>query len=67
MNDDREVARLWRINRTIHELVADRVCNDEVPLCCLLYTSPSPRDRTRSTIHELVADRVCNDEVPLCE
>ncbi|AXA49764.1 DNA-directed RNA polymerases I, II, and III subunit RPABC1 [Malassezia restricta] len=24
MNDDREVARLWRINRTIHELVADR-------------------------------------------
>lgn len=25
MNEDREVARLWRINRTIHELVADRV------------------------------------------
>ncbi|KAL4402720.1 DNA-directed RNA polymerases II 24 kDa polypeptide (RNA polymerase II subunit 5) [Malassezia pachydermatis] len=24
MNDDREAARLWRINRTIHELVADR-------------------------------------------
>jgi len=23
-DDDREVARLWRINRTIHELVADR-------------------------------------------
>ena len=31
MNDDREVARLWRINRTIHELVADRVCNAEDP------------------------------------
>lgn len=25
MNDDRETARLWRVNRTIHELVADRV------------------------------------------
>lgn len=24
-DDDREVARLWRINRTIHELVQDRV------------------------------------------
>ncbi|SHO77330.1 Similar to S.cerevisiae protein RPB5 (RNA polymerase subunit ABC27) [Malassezia sympodialis ATCC 42132] len=24
MNEDREAARLWRINRTIHELVADR-------------------------------------------
>ncbi|EDP42004.1 hypothetical protein MGL_3685 [Malassezia globosa CBS 7966] len=24
MNDDRETARLWRVNRTIHELVADR-------------------------------------------
>ncbi|WFD31053.1 DNA-directed RNA polymerases II 24 kDa polypeptide (RNA polymerase II subunit 5) [Malassezia sp. CBS 17886] len=24
MNEDRETARLWRINRTIHELVADR-------------------------------------------
>jgi hypothetical protein len=24
-DDDRETARLWRINRTIHELVNDRV------------------------------------------
>merc|ERR1712130_1026435 len=33
MNEDREVARLWRINRTIHELVADRgyeVSEDEI-------------------------------------
>ena len=26
MDEERETARLWRINRTIHELVADRVC-----------------------------------------
>lgn len=26
MEEDKQVARLWRVNRTIHELVRDRVC-----------------------------------------
>ncbi|KAI3620464.1 hypothetical protein CBS9595_002431 [Malassezia furfur] len=33
MNEEREAARLWRINRTIHELVADRgyeVADEEI-------------------------------------
>lgn len=25
MEEDKQVARLWRVNRTIHELVRDRV------------------------------------------
>lgn len=25
MSADREIARLWRVNRTIHELIRDRV------------------------------------------
>lgn len=30
MEDEREISRLWRVNRTIHELVKDRVSRRRV-------------------------------------
>ena len=34
-------------NLSIHKFLAGHLGGDQ-QLCCLLYTSPSPRDRTRS-------------------
>ena len=31
-----------------HEEQAQQIADIQLPLACLLYTSPSPRDRTRS-------------------
>ena len=39
-------AARWRA--LAHELAASVVADLALPPCCLLYTSPSPRDRTRS-------------------
>ena len=53
--DEKPVAEAEKIARKVAKIgvaVARRhvfLCADrENPKCCLLYTSPSPRDRTRS-------------------
>ena len=42
----RDVERV--VNTILDEITEALGRGDRVELCCLLYTSPSPRDRTRS-------------------
>ena len=45
-----EIETLERINNNIDEQVRDKIDEtiEAMRMVCLLYTSPSPRDRTRS-------------------
>ena len=42
-----KIMNQWPIEKSIHEEVKSSLAIDKL-LSCLLYTSPSPRDRTRS-------------------